>query len=62
MHILSSLFPSVHSGCLYGSIYESCDHGTPKGLVRQTERHPALPLKVTQASTPLQLVPVWLCH
>lgn len=44
------------------SIYESCDHGAPRGHVRQTGRHPALALKVIRASTPLQLVPVWLCH
>lgn len=30
--------------------------------MRQYWRQPALVLKVTQASTPLQLVPVWLCH
>lgn len=30
--------------------------------MRQSGRHPTLALKVTQASTPLQLVPVWLCH
>lgn len=32
------------------------------GHVQQTRRHPALALKVSQASTPLQLVAVWLCH
>lgn len=36
--------------------------GAPGERVQQTRRHPTLALKVTQASTPLQLVPVWLCH
>lgn len=54
---------SVHSGLpVTGNIYESCDRGAPGEHVQQTRRHPKLALKVTQASTPLQLVPVWLCH
>lgn len=57
----SSIIQSIPDACV-GTIYESCDHGALRGRVQQTERRPALALKVTQGSTPLQSLPVWLCH
>lgn len=41
------------------SVYKSLDHRAPRGHVRQPS---ALAQKVTQASTPLQLVAFQLCH
>lgn len=53
---LSALSP------LWLPAYEFCDHGAPRRRRDRPGRRLAMALKVIRASTPLQWVPVWLCH
>lgn len=39
-----TIIQSTPAACV-GTIYESCDHGAPRGRVRQTERRPVPALK-----------------